>query len=136
MVAAATRETPSTGVHSIHQVWWWWHYGVGVFQVLRWGINSVVPSSLDARSYCKIIDNEIIPILRHFYGMDPVTSKQQCHVRCGCCYYEDNNIQHLDWLAQISDLNPTERLGTSWTGGEISGDGPTSIAHLSEILQE
>ncbi|KAJ8866843.1 hypothetical protein PR048_032704 [Dryococelus australis] len=72
-----------------------------------------VHGSVSTEAYCNILDNEMLPTLWRFYGMDPcVTCRMTwCHVsRATMQCYADSNVRRLDWPAQSHDLNPIEHI--------------------------
>ncbi|KAJ8875702.1 hypothetical protein PR048_023601 [Dryococelus australis] len=93
-------------------------FGVGSLVFVRGSMNTV--------AYCNILDNEMLPTLWHFYGMDP-------------CYFQDDNARcHV---SRSHDLNPIEHLWdeldlvrrgqnpllNSWNGCKRNGDESPSI---------
>ena len=77
--------------------------------------------------YCTILDNEILPTLRLFYGMGPSyfqDDNSSFHVsEATMTWYAKNNVRRLDWLAQSPDLNRTEQLWEKIRqANEVSGD--------------
>ncbi|KAJ8872109.1 hypothetical protein PR048_025711 [Dryococelus australis] len=92
-------------------------FGVGPLVFVRGSINT--------EAYCNILDNEMLPALWHFYGMDPCyfqDDNARCHVsRATMQWYADNNVRRLDWPAQSPDRNPIEHfLGRIGSPGEGS----------------
>ncbi|KAJ8891779.1 hypothetical protein PR048_004332 [Dryococelus australis] len=73
-----------------------------------------VRGSMNTEAYCNILDNEMLPTLWRFYGMDPCyfqDDNARCHVsRATMQWFADNNVRRLDWPAQSPDLNPKEHL--------------------------
>ncbi|KAJ8867823.1 hypothetical protein PR048_031628 [Dryococelus australis] len=73
-----------------------------------------VRGSMNAEAYCNIQDNEMLPTLWRFYGMDPCyfqDDNARGHVsRADMQWYADNNVRRLDRPAQSPDLNPIEHL--------------------------
>ncbi|KAJ8880554.1 hypothetical protein PR048_017024 [Dryococelus australis] len=81
-------------------------FGVGPLVFVR--------DTMNTEAYCNILDNEMLPTLLRFYGMDPCyfqDDSASCHVsRATMQWYADNNVRRLDWSVQSHDLNPIEHL--------------------------
>ncbi|KAJ8880812.1 hypothetical protein PR048_017283 [Dryococelus australis] len=78
-----------------------------------------IRGSMDIEDYCNILDDEMLPTLWCFYGMDP-------------CYFQDDNPR-----CHIPDLNPIEHLCDELDRRVRSRQAkPKSIAQLMEWLQE
>ncbi|KAJ8887880.1 hypothetical protein PR048_007364 [Dryococelus australis] len=79
------------------------------------GVGSLVfvRGSMNTGAYCNILDNEMLPTLWRYYGMDPCyfqDDNARCHVsRATMQWYADNNVRRLDWPTQSPDLNPIEK---------------------------
>ncbi|KAJ8882939.1 hypothetical protein PR048_014778 [Dryococelus australis] len=73
-----------------------------------------VRGSMNTEAYCTILDNEMLPRLWRFYGMDPCyfqDDNTRCHVsRATMQWYADNNVRRLDWPSHSPDFNPIEHL--------------------------
>ncbi|KAJ8872193.1 hypothetical protein PR048_025795 [Dryococelus australis] len=86
----------------------------GCFTAFDVGPLVFVHGSMNTEAYCNILDNEMLPTLWRFYGMDPCyfqDDKARCHVsRATMQWYADNNVRRLDWPAHSPDLNPIEHL--------------------------
>ncbi|KAJ8865914.1 hypothetical protein PR048_033437 [Dryococelus australis] len=92
-------------------------FGVGPLVFVR--------GSMNTEAYCNILDNEMLPTLWRFYGMDPCyfqDDNARCHVsRATMQWYAANNVRQLDWPTQSSDLNPIRTsLGRVGSPGEGS----------------
>ncbi|KAJ8894119.1 hypothetical protein PR048_006729 [Dryococelus australis] len=83
-------------------------FGVGPLVFVR--------GSMNTEAYCNILDNEMLPKLWHFYGMDP-------------CYFQDYNAS--------PNLSPIEHLWDELDRRvRARQERPKSIAQLMEWLQE
>ncbi|KAJ8872694.1 hypothetical protein PR048_026307 [Dryococelus australis] len=100
-----------------------------------------VRGNMNTEAYCNILDNEMLPTLWRFYGMDPCYF-QDDNVRCRVSratmkWYADNNVRRLDWSAQSTDINPIEHLWDELDRRVRAHQArPKSIAQLMEWLQE
>ncbi|GIY78347.1 transposable element tcb1 transposase [Caerostris darwini] len=69
---------------------------------------------LNADGYCTILDDNVLPTLWQFYGLDPCyfeDDNASCHVSTLTkAWYGANGVHRMDWAAQGPDLNPIENL--------------------------
>ncbi|KAJ8876063.1 hypothetical protein PR048_023971 [Dryococelus australis] len=108
-------------------------FGVGPLVFVRGSINT--------QAYCNILDNEMLPTLWRFYGMNPCyfqDDNARCHVsRATMQWYADNNVRRLDWPAQTLDHNSIVHLWDElYRRVRARQARPKSIAQLMEWLQE
>ncbi|KAJ8867519.1 hypothetical protein PR048_031321 [Dryococelus australis] len=77
-------------------------FGVGPLVFVRGSVNT--------EAYCNSLDNEVLPTLWRFYGMDPCyfqDDNARCHVsRATIQRNADNNVCRFDWPTQSPGLNP------------------------------
>ena len=80
---------------------------------------------MNSQEYCKIMDNEMLPTLLRFYGMDPSHLQDyndDCRISEGTMqWYADSSVS-VDWPAHSPKLNPTEHLWNELDVSELSGD--------------
>ncbi|KAJ8876053.1 hypothetical protein PR048_023961 [Dryococelus australis] len=112
-------------------------FGVGPLVFVR--------GNMYTEAYCNVLDNEMLPTLWRFYGMDPCYSQDdnaRCHVsRATMQWYADNNVRRLDWPAQspdLMDLGGTQEMARCDVG-EAAGDSHplpdlNPIEHLRDEL--
>ncbi|KAJ8866800.1 hypothetical protein PR048_032661, partial [Dryococelus australis] len=96
--------------------------------VMVWGFfmafdqGPFVRSIMNTETYCNILDNEMLPTLWRFYGMDP-------------CYFQYDNARRHP--TQSHEPNPIEHLWDEFDSRVKARQAlPKSIAQLMELLQE
>ncbi|KAJ8897734.1 hypothetical protein PR048_003084 [Dryococelus australis] len=103
--------------------------------------RKLLPLQTVHEAYCNILDNEVLPTLWRFYGMNPCyfhDPSARCHVsRATMQWYADSNVRRLDWPAHSPDFNPIEQLWNELDRRvRVRQARPKSIAQLIEWLQE
>ena len=85
--------------------------------MLSWyGLGPLVPihGKINSNVYCTILDDNVLPTLWQFYGLDPCyfqDDNASCHVSTLTkAWYGANGVHRMDWPAQSPDLNPIENL--------------------------
>ena len=72
-----------------------------------------ISGTVNSRSYCQTIANDLYPDAHALYGEDFILQQDRasCHVSKETLYFLDDwNVDYLDWPSKSPDLNPSENL--------------------------
>ena len=67
------------------------------------GTLTRVEGNINAEKYINMIDNNLWPVIVHYFPDDNAPVHRACTVHQ---YMENNNIHHTEWPARSPDINP------------------------------
>jgi len=98
----------------------------------------VLDGNMDQYQYIRVLETKMLPFARRDFQANFVFQYDNAPVhraRSVMDFLEDENVQHMDWLAMSPDLNSIENIWLEISRGLNNMDNPpTNVAELTQAV--